>query len=242
MYFSVNGETIQFFRCVILMSMDSYRYSATKFRDQLLTMGVLRIGTLHDFRRAEHKRGIADPEEGKKRVYHHITKLLISNSNDEANQKSVDFRSLSAFNAVKLSGCSNITFENVTLNQHFESPDFFILCSSSNCSEKTMNEFEGADSCLRINNIEDFYWSLTNTLNLFTPVVFEGIHQVKYQSKAETWNGVDWGTHPALIKPLTYQRQHEIRAIWRPRYGQPIEPLITGNSNLGSFCEAVRVR
>jgi len=49
-----------------------YRYSNSKFSNILTVLGGIRVGTLHDFRNSEHKKGIADPLEGKKTVVHRI--------------------------------------------------------------------------------------------------------------------------------------------------------------------------
>ena len=49
-----------------------FRYAARKYNESLIAMGCIRVGTLHDFRQHEHKRGVSDPDEGKKTVSHYI--------------------------------------------------------------------------------------------------------------------------------------------------------------------------
>jgi|GEM_PF-4901723 len=44
----------------------------------LLRMGTLRIGTLSDYRKGEHAKGISDVSEGTKKVVNKIEKLNIS--------------------------------------------------------------------------------------------------------------------------------------------------------------------
>ena len=141
-------------------------------------MGGIRIGTLHDFRKAEHKSGIADPQEGKKNVIHHIDKAIVNNTDD------LHGRAAKEFNIVNLGkGNASVSFTDCTFSKSFDEPDCFILCFSSEKSKKVMAEFEGADSCIEITNPDIFLQQLTDTLNLFTPVIFRGVHKVIYQNK-----------------------------------------------------------
>jgi hypothetical protein len=216
-----------------------YRYSLMRFNSLLLTLGVIRIGTLHDFRRLEHKKGICDPQEGKKVVTHYIEDLHISDSNDHAHQESKDFRALERFQIIKFGNAQDITIQNISVSQLFDHPDCFILCTSKYCSKQTMRQFEGAESCLEVIDINNFYRVLTETLNSIVSVEFRGVHEVKYQNREEPWNGQDWGRHPALIKEPVFKPQGELRAIWQPRFNKSIEPIIIGNYILGSFCRSI---
>ena len=218
-----------------------FRYSTARFNSVLMTLGVIRIGTLHDFRRIEHRTGIRDPKEGKKNITHYIDSLFISDLNDPTYRKSIDFRALETFSAIRIDKAKarNVTIKNIGLSRPFDHPDCFILCTSRFCSKETMRQFEGAESCLEIVGIEDFYRALTETLNSITHVIFRGIHKVKYQSREEVWNGRDWGAHPALINDPAFEAQGELRAIWQPTARTPIGPIITGNYKLGDFCRIV---
>jgi len=213
-----------------------YRYSQKRYSKLLLTLGCIRIGTLHDFRRLEHKRGIADPQEGKKEVFHHIDHLFVADSNDPPLHESKDMRALEQFRAVKMENSRDITFKNLTVARKFDHEDCFILCSSRTLSKRTMAQFEGADSCVQITDTSRFYQLLTNVLNSITPVIFRGAHDVIYQDRKEPWNGLDWGHHPALIKETKFREQEEIREIWQPRFGGAIQPVVTGHYRLGALC------
>lgn len=202
-------------------------------------MGCIRVGTLHDFRRVEHKNGIADSMEGQKDVTHWIPHLQVTDPSDPELLKSKDFRSLSEFGAVNVRG--KMSFSNVSLTKRIDFPDCFILCSSEDCSKETMKEFEGADSCVEIVVVPEFYDLLTATINDLIPVIFRGIHKVIYQDRQEPWNGRDWGRHPALIKDTKYKRQRELRAIWQPRINQPIKPVIVTNNRMGRLCRPVPI-
>ncbi|MEH6628308.1 MAG: hypothetical protein V7739_17835, partial [Motiliproteus sp.] len=150
-----------------------YRYSAKPYNDSLLKMGVLRIGTLHDFRRSEHKKGIADPQEGKKTVSHHIEEFRGS---DGAEQPA-DLKSLTEFNIIggDVKGAENAVFKNVLLRKKIDHPDCFIFCTSAFCFRSTMLQFEDADSCVLIKNQIGFFNSLSYALNSITPVIFRGV-------------------------------------------------------------------
>lgn len=218
------------------MAIDMYRYSAEEYNQSLLKLGGIRIGTLHDFRKAEHKQGIADPQEGKKKVTHYIDNAVASNTDN------LHGKAAKEFNVVDLGkGNANISFRNCTFSKSFDEPDCFILCFSSVKSKKVMAEFEGANSCIEITNQNSFFQQLTNTLNQLTPVIFRGVHKVIYQNKVETWNGIDWGDNPAVIKELEFKAQYELRAIWQPRFNQKISPIIFNNYQLTSSCHKISI-
>jgi hypothetical protein len=215
-----------------------YRYSKKQHTKSLLTMGCIRIGTLHDFRRAEHKLGIADPKEGQKEVHHFQGHLLVADSSDPALRTSKDFRALEAFGVI-LRGVRDSTFVFNSFVRPFDTKDCFILCSSDTLSMATMRLFGGADSCVQIIDIPRFYQLVTAALNAIRPGIFRGMHEVTYQDRTEQWDGQTWGCHPALIKEAKDRDQAEIRAIWQPRSPEPIQPIITGDYKLGALCREV---
>jgi hypothetical protein len=47
-----------------------YKYSEARFIDSLVGAGNVRIGTLFDYRKGEHKAGISDATEGTKLLTH----------------------------------------------------------------------------------------------------------------------------------------------------------------------------
>lgn len=202
-------------------------------------MGCLRIGTLYDYRRAEHRRGIADPTEGKKWVSHHISSLHVADSDDPSLQQSMDYRALGAFRAIHLGGAKNIRIQNISLSQEFDVPDCFLYCLSKERSERLYQEFEGADSCVEIFDPHTFFDRVSESLNDITRVRFQGVHEVTYSTRTQEWNGVDWGTHPALLKEPKFQRQAELRAVWTPIYRGTIEPVVIGNLDIPAYCRMV---
>ena len=213
-----------------------HRYSAETFNQSLLKLGGIRIGTLHDFRKSEHKKGIADPQEGKKDISHHIESALVNSVDDMHGKAAKEFKIFDAKNS-----SASMYINNVTFLKRFNEPDCFILCLSSKLSIEVMAEFEGANSCVKILNPNLFLSVLTGTLNSITPVIFRGAHKVIYQDKKEDWNGHDWGKNPALIKEEEFKKQHEIRMIWQPRFNQTITPVILFNYRLGTVCRKMAI-
>jgi hypothetical protein len=204
-------------------------------------MGCLRIGTLYDYRRAEHRRGITDPSEGKKQVLHHVSSLHITDSSDPSMLHSKDFRAMEEFRAIRIGNSKGVRLENVTFAQSFDAPDCFIYCLSSTNSRKMYGEFEESNSCAEIVDLASFLRLVTESLNAIIAVKFQGLHRVTYVPRSEQWNGEDWGTHPALLKDSTFSKQAEFRAIWTPIYEREIKPLVIGNSQIPSACRLLNL-
>ena len=200
-------------------------------------MGVARVGTLHDFRRLEHKRGIADSEEGKKLVHHRIGHLVTGQGGSAGPTAEKDLRSLEEFGAIKVEEGVKFTLSNFTVMKPFESPDFYVYCLSHKHNPSMHAQFEGSDSVVQIASPKMFFTLLTESLTSLQPVRFLGLHAVSYQSKAEPWNGLDWGRHPALVKELRFAPQFELRAIWQPLHQQQIEPVVLGHRGLPGCCK-----
>ena len=213
-----------------------FRYSEKKWNAQLQNMGILRIGTLHDFRRSEHRNGIADSQEGKKRVTHAIKHLEMPAMLDHEARQSMDARSIEAFGAIKLGPGVSAKLTNLRFTRQFNHPDVYVLCTSWQKSKATMSSLEGADSCLEITDPVGFYNAITESLSDVCPVKFLGIRKVQYGSKEEEWNGNNWGHHPVYLKEAAYSPQCEVRAVWHPQRPGPISPVVIGHSKLPKLC------
>jgi hypothetical protein len=207
-----------------------YRYSSQKYNDMLMKEGSTRIGTLFDFRRTEHKAGIADPSEGRKLVFHDVHDWSIDNEVPGAPSKTM--RSMSEVGMINFGPGGGQRMSGITLAREIQTPDYFIHCSAHKLSHKVMEQFEDADSCVEIMDPDEFYGHLTQSLNEITPVRFEGIFVIKYTKREEEWNGQDYGTPGLLIKEREFKEQCEVRAVWSPRAGEKIEPVIVRNMNI----------
>jgi hypothetical protein len=219
-----------------------YRYAARPFSKQLLIMGGLRVGTLHDFRRIEHQQGIADPQEGKKNISHTARHLEHKNGRWTGAPADLEaFEGLGMKPKFQIGPNATVTMTNSTFVQTFDHPDCFVLCMSERRSKETMEQFGGADSCVEIVNIPAFFDLLTATLNSLEGVAFQGVHRVTYKTRSEQWRKRDQAANPALIKEPSFAPQCEARAVWMPRRGGRIEPLVLGDYRLGRYCREVSV-
>ncbi|CAI8763129.1 Polygalacturonase [Pseudomonas brassicacearum] len=209
-----------------------FRYSSKKYNDSLLALGNVRIGTLHDFRRTEHKLGIADVNEGKKKVWHHIPYA------DTQAGDGIHVSALKEFGIIDLRLGSNVIFDNCVAVQDFNHPDCFVHCTSFDYSCGAMRQFEDADSCVEIPDAVAFYKRLTLTLHNIIPVRLLTLTRVKYMERHEDWNGKNWGIHPALIKEPNFAPQVEVRAIWIPLFSGAISPVIMNDIGLIPLCKS----
>ncbi|WP_395343211.1 hypothetical protein PN836_002880 [Ningiella sp. W23] len=227
-----------------------YRYSDYKFNASLFNLGILRVGTLYDFRRAEHEKGIQDDLEGKKT----LTKMVPSWNEIQNTRKSsiispegqkVDVYlhegpGGQTYGAFKTGGCK---LSNLSVKREINSKDCFVLCFSWHNSSDVSNCLGGANSCLRIDDTNSFINEVTIALNTCIPVYFLGLKKVIYKSRIEVWNSRNLGTNPLFIKDKSFEEQKEVRAIWLPkisanfaRVNLKINPVVLANKNLGKFC------
>jgi hypothetical protein len=217
-----------------------FKYGKKQHLMGLLGMGTLRIGTLSDYRKGEHAKGISDASEGTKDIVNKIEKLNISGK-DWGDQEKKSAEMLLKF-GMHVEPGANVTMLNSTFVKKFEI-DAFIFCFSieENPSLKTMRQFEGADSCLEIIEPDGFFNELQATI-----AQVSGAHRVipaqavEYKERNEIYNGKDFGLHPGLIKELSFRPQNEGRIIWE--YGpenRGYEPFIAGHWRLGSYCKEV---
>jgi hypothetical protein len=209
----------------------AFRYSGQRYNDSLLALGNVRIGTLHDFRSTEHKGGIADVNEGIKSVSHDIPYF---NSRDVG---SAHREAIKQFKLIDFDDSDGISLKDIRMIQKFDHPNCFVHCVSSEYSRSVLAQFDGADSCVEIVDLFNFYRRLTETLNLHVPVVLLGIAEVRYMPRDEEWNGLNWGGHPALIKEPSFSKQCEIRAIWQPKFSVEIAPIVINDTALINFCK-----
>ena len=208
-----------------------YRYQSKHHNDGLLNKGNLRVGTLYGFRKSEHKRGIADALEGQKRVFHRM-KSFCSNYFDPVGRQALRDFGVANVDGVKDFRVSNITFERI-----IEVRDCFIFCMSSELSLSMYQYFEGAESCVFIENPRSFFWRLTYSINQITAVEFKGLFPVVYTDEAEPWNCTSWGEAPVNRKTSEFCAQREVRAVWMPKNDGEITPIIVNDKKLRRYVQ-----
>lgn len=211
-----------------------YKYGRRAHTQDLLKHGRLRIGTLKDYRRAEHKAGIVDPTEGKKTVYHRINGLVTYGDG------SLDSQAIDHFELLHVPAGQQMGLHNFKFIRHEEAPDCFVYCASSRLSRETMAQFDGADSCYRIVDEVRFWTVLTEALHAASPVGYRVAADVQYVGREEAWSNSSTGVHPAFMKEERYAPQWEVRMAWQPLH-RPIEPLLIVDQRLSACCVAVDV-
>jgi hypothetical protein len=205
--------------------MKFYRYSAQRYTDSLLKSGEIRIGTLHDFRRSEHKRGVADPMEGRKIISHHIDSVTPGGN-------TIHDKALRFFGGIEVVNSTGCTVQNFTYQTSVETEDCFILCGSTEHSQTVANEFDEADSCVQIIDVRKFTRVLTSKLGSIFPIATGNVCIVEYVDKAQNWNGKDLGLNPAVLKEPEFSGQKEFRIIWPLREKIPISPVIVRDKRI----------
>lgn len=213
--------------------MSVFKYSERKWSELLLSCGGVRIGTLYDFRKDEHKRGVLDKHEGTKKVFHEIKKY-------SSNVKwGVDHAAVEKFGFIKGDG---YTLADMRFERDFDASDCYVHCTAHLLSQSVMDEFDKADSCVEIFKVGAFYRRLTDVLNKINPVHFYGVHKITYGERDELFNGENFGVRPDLIKALRYKPQCEMRAIWIPKSKKRhIAPLNIEDKSLIKYCREVTV-
>lgn len=213
--------------------MSVFKYSERKWNELLLNSGGVRIGTLYDFRKAEHKRGVLDEHEGTKKVSHYIKNYSSSF------KLGIDHAAVEKFGFIKGDGC---TLTDIRFEREFNASDCYVHCTAHLLSQSVMDQFDKADSCVEIFKVGAFYRRITEILNKKNPVHFYGVHKITYGERQELFNGENFGVRADLIKALCYKPQCEIRAIWIPKSKKRlIAPLEIEDRSLAKYCREVRV-
>ena len=130
-----------------------YKYVPRNFSNTLLKRGSIRIGTLFDFRKSEHKKGISDATEG--------TKLINLDIGETEHYDYLTKAPDALKGFIKISGeCRNLSLGDIHTTTKQSSQDLFILCLSSEASRLVMNSLGGTDECLELVYQEEFFQAL----------------------------------------------------------------------------------
>lgn len=214
-----------------------YKYTKRKYAMQLINLGVLRVGTLHDYQSAGHGNGISDSTEGTKTLTHSAVKPLVIEDGHRGDMKVLDDFGIT----VEPGGRFYAYGANVEMIRNQSTANCFVYCVSSIASKEVMAEFEGTDTCIEITDIQAFLEILTQTLTSVCPVKFVEFNSVEYTERQSKWHPKYQATHPAWIKDPGYSKQKEWRAIWRPLGIGPIKPINIVHTQLTSMIRLVVV-
>jgi hypothetical protein len=210
-----------------------YKYMKRRHLRSFLKDGLIRIGTLYDFRDVEkHGAEIGDVDEGTKTLttdgYHFI---------DTANQNTIPDWYRECFESsfkVKDGGRLQI-HAGKGVRLRLTVPDRYVFCASY--------EFDGGliengeyDACLKIINPMAFFLALSQKLKHRASWI--GYGKCVYRPRI-VLGDQDHGIEPSLIKEERYEYQKEIRAIWEAR-SETIEPIIIKAKKARFYCEVIR--
>jgi hypothetical protein len=202
-----------------------FKYMRREHAQRLLSEGVLRIGTLHEYRNIErHGVHIGDAREGSKGAILTVPRLEVRSQGD-----------LPEFvrHQVKV-GPGTVTFVNSTFLVTEDSPDFYIYSATTLPDFDAMREM-GYDACIQIHNPTGFFRALNHTFRHKGD--YQGLFNCVYM-KRDLPPDEQHTIHPALIKDPSYERQREQRAIWRPLNTQP-RPFIVACRKAARYCSNV---
>jgi len=204
-----------------------YKYMQKEHAKLLIEEGKFRIGTLYEYRDIEkHGEVIGDFEEGKKSTYMAISFETWNPNNQPEFTK--DF-----FN---LSGNGSLTISNLTLEKPNDSPNHYLFCTTDIFDKNALADF-GYDTCIIIENPKRFFSIISKTLR--HKAKYLGAFKCQYQSRRVSYNQ-DNGAHPAIIKPLKYKSQNEVRGLWLAKK-KIIKPIIIQSHRAAKLCNYFKV-
>jgi len=204
-----------------------YKYLKKEFAKKLIEEGVIRIGTLHEYRKYEDTdRERKDQLEGTTSSFTEVTEPVIATNQDEVPGAYSGFIKVEKGGTLKiLSGSADIIKVHV---------DVYMYCLTQAFSYKQMKDFQ-CDSCVRIDNPKAFIDTITDCINEYTTGdVFGG--KCCYSSRRQEYGQSECVTPPYLIKDPSYSKQKEFRLVWfsnKSNLKTPIRPFLlnTGSSD-----------
>lgn len=182
-----------------------YKYMKSEHSKMFLKDGLLRIGTLFDFKKNEtFNQAVGDRREGS-----HFPYITFDEPRSIEDMTPTEKGFVS--NIINMQ--SGVSFSSVSIGQIVTSSDYFIYCLTTIPSKKTMEFFE-CDTCIEIPNPRYFFRTLTREMHEYVESqVWRG--PINYIDK-EYHLSQDSGLHPATTKDPSFEYQKEYRGIWIP--------------------------
>lgn len=214
------------------------KYSNKIHIRKLLKKGIIRIGTLHEYRNSDYCEGIHDNTEGRKEVTITIPNRVFDLSLSDPTTQSIK----NNFFDGKLQGEGKISFtgDGPMFIKRIDHPNCFIFCTSSQRVDLVPKTF-GYDAGVKIINPEKFIGIISKVLSAKYGAKLVYFGKVNYMPKTEEWNFLDFGDNPALYKDESFSYQSEIRALWTLPSNKPIAPVILEIPELTKYVHQIRL-
>lgn len=203
-----------------------FKYMRREHAARLLREGVLRIGTLHEYRNVErHGAHVGDAEEGSKGAKLTVPHLEANSAAD-----------LPEFvrGRIQIGLGTTLEMVNTTFIVSEDSSDLFIFSCSSSYDPNAMLEM-GYEACVKISKPAEFFSAVSHTMRHRGN--FEGLFPCVYRDRF-TQPGQTHSAHPALLKDPRYAPQREQRAIWSLKASRA-QPVIITCRKAARYCERV---
>lgn len=216
-----------------------YRYMNKRWSDEFLQTGSIRVGTVHDFRSADHKPGVSDQHEGF--AYSEIKndtprKFSEMTAVEQSNLGLGTIIPWSLLGDLSQGGIS-AGFDGAFIR---ESPDLYILCFALSPDRDAMAKM-GYDTCLQISQPEIFINRLTRSLRGIASMVrHKG--KVDYSGKETSYSTVD-ARYPFMTKHEIFSYQNEYRVVWSPSDAKTkiISPQIITSPEAAKLCKEIQI-
>ncbi len=203
--------------------MKAFKYLKRQHAEELINLGLLRLGTLYEYRDMEkHGASVGDPEEGK------ITKQRAGPVTiDETNMG--DVFGEAGPKIVCKNGAKLHVEKYVNISQQTE--DLYVFSASSQLCAGVMLQM-GYDSCVKIDDMGKFAEKIDVLLHGQIKMSL-GVRKCLYGDKIIP-HDAQLLISPAFLKPQKYAYQQEVRAAWVP--GCKVYPRIIEVSEVRDLC------
>ena len=186
-----------------------FKYLKSKDANDFFRQGIIRIGTLYDYRKTErHGTVIGDHQEGLILEQEHYQNLTM-----QSNEDVPPF--IRGRITVETGGMFQVM--NSTMGLSHQSPNFYIYCVTTKFDPKVMKEF-GYDTCFEIIDTTQFINGLNRCMR--HKGTFIGAYECIYTEKVVS-PGNKPNHHPALVKDPKFSYQNEVRLLWKPNSEHP---------------------
>lgn len=188
-----------------------FRYDQRIYTEGLVRNGSLRIRPASDFKNMESDRARQDDECSKK--------------------------------AFRPGAHTRITMENgqnvpiLGDLEHTKSvPNYYIFCMASDWDQDLFTDFEGADTCIVIKDVEEFARRIEIAAAIQLPGWYFYHNAIQYFDPYEQVKNEYFDA--AMSKDFRFAYQREYRFLWIPKNGEPVDEFkFLTLGNLGDFAE-----